>query len=157
MAGLSGTAQMRLHADRHQLQQPTSHSRYPRCVAPSPRSPETTWKTSELRWRVMACTHVGENEATTLAKAVHRWQARRARPRCAFTPTSKKFSHEPNRDARSHRTHPLRLHSHCRYCYGRVDSPSRSWERGGRGTTLATIICLRLLYVIADWWSRDGS
>ena len=29
------------------------------------------------------------NEATTLAKTVHRWQACRARPRCASTPTGK--------------------------------------------------------------------
>ena len=54
-------------------------------LAPSPCSPKGCGRVSNGRmsWRARASV----NEATTLAKAVHRWQARRARPRCASTPT----------------------------------------------------------------------
>ena len=38
-----------------------------------------------MSWRA----RTSVNEATTLAKAVHRWQAGRARPRCAATPAAK--------------------------------------------------------------------
>ena len=54
-------------------------------VAPSPRSPKrrgTRVSDGGMAWRA----RTSSNEATTLAKAVHRWQARRARARCASTP-----------------------------------------------------------------------
>ena len=55
-------------------------------VAPSPRSPKrrgTRVSDGGMSQRARASV----NDATTLDKAVHRWQACRARPRCASTPT----------------------------------------------------------------------
>ena len=84
MAGPPSTAHMRLHADWHQLQQPTSHSARVSSQHPLRRSHvhrTTFYGGVSLRARSSV------NAATTLAQAVHRWRARRAPPRRASTPT----------------------------------------------------------------------
>ena len=71
---------MRLHADWHQLHQLTLHSAGVVSQHAARRSHvhRATFY-GGMSWRA----RTSVNEATTLAKAVHRWQARRAWRRCA--------------------------------------------------------------------------
>ena len=87
-------------------------------VAPSPRSLERR-RVSDGRMSWRARTPV--NEATTLAKAVHRWQARRARPRCASTPTGS------SRNSPRRHLHVCRrsIHSGGHTC---IEPPSIRWH-----------------------------
>ena len=127
---------MRLHANWQQLQQLTSPSKRVPSQHPLRRSHvHRTAFYGGMSKRARASV----NEATTLAKAVHRWQARRARPRCASTPTGISCN-SPCRPLHVCRrsTHSRRSHVHCTAFYGGM--PKRARASVNEATTLAKAV-----------------